>query len=290
MARNQYSKKKGSAVTSTGTRLRVLEGSGKKAAAAREHGKNGSLAELEERIRRRRARTWLAVFLFVLAAASVIGWALDHYRVETIYVEGNVHYTSDEIIELVTSEPLGDNSLYLTLKYRSKGIEGVPFIENMDVKVLDPNTVKIVVYEKSVAGFVEYLGGFMYFDNEGVVVEASEARTLGIPEITGISFEYVVLHEPLPVDNPEVFRSILDMTQMLGKYGLIADQMYFDDSGEITLFFGKTRAKLGDDDNMEEKISRLKQILPAAEGQSGVFRLENYAGSGSNVSFERDDL
>ena len=36
------------------------------------------------------------------------------YTVRTVYVEGNVHYTEDEIKEIVMSGPLGNNSLYLS--------------------------------------------------------------------------------------------------------------------------------------------------------------------------------
>lgn len=264
-----------SAVTSTGTRLRVLDG-------------NDSLLEIERRVKKRRIRITVTFLVFVLILGAAVSWVLEHYHVESVYVEGNMHYSSEEIIRMVTDQPLGDNSLFLSLKYRDKGIEGIPFIQSMEVKVLAPDTVKIVVYEKTIAGFVEYLDGFMYFDRDGIVVEAAEARTLGIPEITGISFDHVVLYEPLPVENPSIFQDILDMTQMLSKYEIIADQIYFDSTNQMTLYFGEVRAKLGSDENIEEKMARLKQILPAAEGKKGVFRLENYSGSGENVSFEQD--
>lgn len=264
-----------SAVISTGTRLRVLDG-------------NDSLLEIERRVKKRRIRITVTFLVFVLILGAAVSWGLEHYHVESVYVEGNMHYSSEEIIRMVTDQPLGDNSLFLSLKYRDKGIEGIPFIQSMEVKVLAPDTVKIVVYEKTIAGFVEYLDGFMYFDRDGIVVEAAEARTLGIPEITGISFDHVVLYEPLPVENPSIFQDILDMTQMLSKYEIMADQIYFDSTNQMTLYFGEVRAKLGSDENIEEKIARLKQILPAAEGKKGVFRLENYSGSGENVSFEQD--
>ena len=128
----------------------------------------------------------------------------------------------------------------------------------------------------------------MYFDKDGTVVEASDAKTAGIPQVTGIPFNQVVLYEPLPVDNQGVFKEILYMTQILSKYEISADKIYFDDSYEMTLYFGDVRVKLGNDDNVEEKISRLKQILPAAAGTKGVFHMENYSGSGSNVTFEQD--
>lgn len=266
---------KNSFMTSTGTRLQVVKG-------------DSSLYDIERRVRKRKIRIGLTFLIVLLILLGVFSWIRARYHVENLYVEGNMHYSSEEIIRMVTEQPLGDNSLYLSMKYRDKSIEGIPFIQKMEVKVLAPDTVKIVVYEKTIAGFVEYLNGFMYFDRDGIVVEAAEARTLGIPEITGITFDHVVLYEPLPVENPSVFQDILYMTQMLGKYEIMADQIYFDSADQMTLYFGDVRAKLGSDENIEEKIARLKQILPAAEGKKGVFRLENYSGSGENVSFEQD--
>ena len=76
----------------------------------------------------------------------------ERYTVKTITVEGNVHYTNDEIVDMVMKKRLDHNSLYLSLKYRKKGIEGIPFIEKMNVSILAPDTIKITVYEKAVAG------------------------------------------------------------------------------------------------------------------------------------------
>ena len=76
------------------------------------------------------------------------------YTVRTVYVEGNVHYTEDEIKKIVMSGPLGNNSLYLSLKYRDRGIQDVPFVDVMNVSILAPDTIKITVYEKALAGYV----------------------------------------------------------------------------------------------------------------------------------------
>ena len=64
----------------------------------------------------------------------------------------------------------------------------------MDVNILTPNTIRISVYEKALAGYVEYLGRYMYFDRDGTVVESSSERTRGIPQVTGLRFDYVVVN------------------------------------------------------------------------------------------------
>ncbi len=229
--------------------------------------------------------------LTILVIALIIGgiYVLGNYRITTVYVEGNVHYTNEEIMNLVMDGPLSHNSLVLSLKYKNKKIKDIPFVSAMDISVQDPHTVKIDVYEKAVAGYVEYLEKYMYFDKEGIIVEASNAKTPGIPQVTGLSFEHVVLYEPLPVSDPEIFGSILDITQLVNKYNLSIDRIYFGRDNSITLFFDDIRVSLGEDRNLDEKIMKLQYMLPEIEGMSGELRMENYTEETKSVSFEPDD-
>ncbi|MBO5094796.1 MAG: cell division protein FtsQ/DivIB [Lachnospiraceae bacterium] len=227
-----------------------------------------------------------AVFLLALGAAAA--FLLQHYKVTTVYVEGSAHYTNEEIMDLVMTGELGDNSLYLALKYKNKGIDNVPFVETMDVDILAPDTIRITVYEKAMAGYIEYLGRYMYFDRDGIIVEASEQRTSGIPQVTGLSFDHVVMYEKLPVENTEIFADILDITQLLNKYGIQADKIQFDKSMHKTLYFGEARVSLGSNDNIGEKIMKLKAILPELEGKKGLLRMDNYSEEMKNITFELD--
>ncbi len=230
----------------------------------------------------------LVVFSIALAVAAAVFLVLGRYTIKTIIVEGNVHYSNDEIVEIVIENGLDHNSLYLSLKYRNKDISGIPFVEKMSVSILSPDTIKITVYEKSVAGYVEYLGKYMYFDKDGIIVETSDARTEGIPQITGLNFDYVILHERLPVGNEAIFQAILDITQLLAKYEISTDKIYFDQNEEMTLYFENIRVRLGDASNIDDKIVRLKAILPQLEGETGVLRMENYDESTKNITFNKD--
>ena len=119
----------------------------------------------------------LLVLVVIGAAVSGAGYyIMKTYTVNTVYVEGNVHYTEEEIKAIVMDGPFGNNSLYLSMKYRNKGVENVPFVDVMDVKVLAPDTIKIIVYEKALTGYVRYMDTYMYFDKDGYVVESSGVR------------------------------------------------------------------------------------------------------------------
>ena len=217
----------------------------------------------------------IGILLLALGGGAVALHSV--YTVRTVYVEGNVHYTEDEIMEIVMSGPLGDNSLYLSLKYRDRGIQDIPFVDVMNVSILAPDTIKITVYEKALAGYVKYLDTYMYFDKDGYVVESSGIRTQGIPQITGLSFDHVVLGEP--VEDPQVFSRIMDLTKLLNKYSLAADKIYLHSSGDITIYFGQIKVSMGSDNShIEDKLQLLPDFLEKLQGKSGTLQMENYEG------------
>lgn len=216
----------------------------------------------------------------VLLLVGMVGWYVwDTHTVQTVYVEGNVHYTAEEIKELVMEGPMGNNSLYLSMKYKSRGIKDVPFLDAMDVDILTPDTIKITVYEKALAGYVKYMNTYVYFDKDGYVVESSTIRTAGIPQVTGLTYDYIVLGQPLPVaeEYQDVFGTILEMTKLLNKYKLSADRIYFHTDTKITLYFGDVKVALGEETQwLEDKIMRLPEMLPQLEGRKGTLQMEAY--------------
>lgn len=231
----------------------------------------------------------LLVFVALMVLCGAGFYVFRTHTIKNVYVEGNVHYTEEEVKEMVMKGVLGNNSLYLSMKYKNKNITDVPFVDIMNVDILSPDTIKITVCEKALAGFVSYMDTYMYFDKDGYVVENSSIKTAGVPQITGLSFDYMALGEPLPVEDGEVFNSILEIKKLLNKYELMADRIYFHPSGEITLYFANVKVSLGNDyATLEDKIMRLPTFLPELEGKSGVLQMENFSESNGNFTFKPD--
>ena len=206
--------------------------------------------------RNRKIKITAAVLLIFLVIFAAFFFA---NRITAIEIEGNEYYTSGEKI---------------------------PFIDTIEVDVVSMGKIKITVYEKGIVGMVEYLDNYMYFDKDGILVESSKKKIDGIPQITGLSFNNLALYEELPVDNPDVFNSILTLTQMLKKNDIWPDKIHFSDSLEITLSFDEAKVLLGTDENLEEKIMRLKYLMGDLQVRKGILHMENFNEDTKNITFE----
>ncbi len=236
----------------------------------------------------------LKVALILLSIVALICIALLviklKFTVTDVAVFGNEHYSTEEITRMVCSSDLERNTIYLYLKNRFGKRDPIPFIEEMDIDIVSPTTVKITVYEKAVAGYVEYLGRYLYFDRDGTVVESSTERIDGVPFVTGLKFDHMALYEPLPLeDRKDVFKLILSITQLLTKYEIAIDRIYFGSDNTITLKIGYVDVLLGTSDFIDEKINRLRFLLPELSGLKGILHMENYTGEGDRFTFEREN-
>ncbi len=225
------------------------------------------------------------VFVAIGLLAAVLK---TNYTVTDVQVEGNEHYSDEEIEAMVLDGKFGNSTLYYYFKYRNQSIEDVPFIEKMEVELKSSDTLVIHVYEKAIAGYVEFLGRYLYFDKDGIIVESSTEQMSGIPFVTGLTFDHVVLHEKLPVGDETVFKLILNITQLLTKYGVSTDRIYFDTSGNITLYFNSAKVYLGTSENLDEKINKLQYLLPKLNGLKGTLHMENYSGDSETFTFQKE--
>jgi cell division protein FtsQ len=241
--------------------------------------------------RRRRKKTmnfkWLIIGIAVLLIVFSVLLAVGIFKVEEVEVTGNSYYSKSEITELVMGEH--KNSLYLVFLYDYLDGKDIPFVDSVEVTMESPSRIKIRVYEKTMIGYVEYMGSNLYFDKDGTVVESSNAILEGIPCIKGLKFDTLTLYQPLNVANTEVFEVLLSMTQMMKKYELNPDAITLkNDSTEIVLTFADVKINLGSGENMDEKASRIKTLLPDLADKSGTLHMEEYTNESTNISFIRD--
>lgn len=230
----------------------------------------------------------LIILILIAAVVGAIYYFISTRQVKNVYVEGNIHYTEQEIKDMVMQGPLGNNSWYLSMKYRNKGVENIPFVDTMEVKVLAPDSIKITVYEKALAGYIEFMDSFMYFDKDGYIIETSNVRTMGVPLVSGLKFEHVALGEKIPVADEGVFETVMTLTKLMEKYEINAQRIYFQSDSDVIVYMDEIRIYLGKAVNLEEKIMMIPSVLEHLEGKSGVLHLEEYTEESQMTIFEED--
>lgn len=238
-------------------------------------------------MRSRKRKLVIAVLLIGLLFAVIGVMAFQRIDNNDISIEGNVKYTKEEMIEYIFQSDWDKNPfvLYYKTKYGTQQV--IPFVDQYEVQITSLTSVKITVYEKKIIGYVTYMGSNMYFDKDGTVVESSAEVLDGIPRVTGLEFDSIVLSESLPVEDNEVFRLILDTTQTLQKYSIGVDKIYISDKKEVSLYMQNIKVELGTNEDMNDKIRTLSDMLPQLEGLSGTLDIREYDENSKGYIFKK---
>lgn len=232
---------------------------------------------------KRRIIIGVAAACFLVLAAAVMS-----IRIKDITVTGSRQYTKEQMTELLFRGQWDLNPIYCFYRDRFKEHEQIPFVEDYKIVFQSPTSVEVIVYEKSIVGYVSYMGSYMYFDKDGIIVESSSEALEGIPQISGLKFGSIALHRPLAVENDGIFDQILILTQLLTTKAIAVDKIQYDSHGNATLVIGELNVYLGGSDQMSGKIAELEFQLPVMEGRAGTLYLDNYdeASGNSFFSFE----
>lgn len=215
----------------------------------------------------------------VLAAAAALLLAaivMLSFQIKTITVTGNQRYSQEQMIDTLFPDRMSYNAVYCYLKDRLRPHEKIPFVEDYRIVFQSPWKVEIIVYEKSVVGYVSYMSSYMYFDKDGIIVESANEQLEGIPQITGLKFGQIVLYQKLPVEQNDIFQEILNLTQILSVYDMKVDRIQYNSFGEAVLFMDGIEVRLGGNESLNGKIAELNDMLPLLAGRTGVLHLEDY--------------
>ena len=224
-------------------------------------------------------------WLVAVIAALLVMILFLCMSVKEITVTGNERYSSEQIEQMLFPDRLSRNSVVCYVRNRFFEHETIPFVEDYDVVFQGPSKVEVIVYEKSVVGYVSYMSSYMYFDKDGIIVESTSQKLPGIPWITGLDFGHIVLYQKLPVESGEIFQEILNLTQILSIYELDVDKIQYNHFGEATLYMGGIEVVLGDNQSLNGKVAELSDMLPQLEGRSGTLYLDTYDENNSSAMY-----
>lgn len=247
---------------------------------------NKSSASRKRRTNTKRVTFPLALLISFLIIFIVGFSAYVVFRVDVIEYEGNTHYSDEEMSDFLFEGKTPNSLIYFL--FGNTNIE-IPFIQKYDVEIKWPNKFYVTVYEKPIIGYVKYMGSYMYFDKDGIVVESSTELIDSVPEVQGLEYSSIVLNKKIEVADESIFDKILELAQGFDKYDLDVDSIFFDSEGNIYVYIGSVKVAMGNTDDYSERLFELKQLYSKLNGLSGTLYLNEFDGSSDTIIFKKDN-
>lgn len=222
---------------------------------------------------------WMLGVLAVLAAGI---WSYNLYRLKNVTLEGLTHYTEAEFLSKLGNDVYYSVTPWFCISDTLNQRE-IPFIERYEIDYVDRQTARIRVHEKRVTGCVIVMGRYMFFDKDGIVVETSTAPVAGIPVVTGLEFNEIVLYQKLKVQKQSLFDTILQLTRLVEQNGISIQEISFDSGYEVTLYLEHLTVLLGKRTSYDEVLNALSGILESIPGRKGTLDMRNYSHENGEV-------
>lgn len=105
--------------------------------------------------------------------------------------------------------------------------------------------------------------------------------------ISGVNLGKVEVLGKLPIEDKDLFKSVVTLAQLLNKNAIMPDEIHFDEENAMSLYFAKNTVLLGQNKNLEEKISNLKAIYPKMSTMDGTLDMENFTADSSTAIFKK---
>lgn len=240
-----------------------------------------------EQEKERTKESWLSIkfllgVIVILAVLAAGVWGYNSYRLKNITIEGLTRYTNEEFTQRLDYGFVSSLTPLFCLADTFLQKE-IPFVEQYEIDYIDRQSARIYVHEKRVTGCVVIMGRYMFFDKDGIIVESSDTRLDGIPVITGLKFDEIVLYRKLKIQKESLFDTILELTRLIEKHNLMVQEISFDSGYAVTLELDGITVMLGKRTSYDEEINALEGILASIEGRKGILDMRNYSGENGEV-------
>ena len=213
----------------------------------------------------------------ILGLFLIIAGVFWFLRITDVKVEGGEIYSDQEIISSAMSDKYDYHTLYFLAKSKLGRVSCLPFVQEIDVEWKSPAAIVLHVYDKTISGCVKYMGQYIYFDKDGVVLQSLAEPMNGVPVVTGIKFGKFTLNEAFEVKDSSLFETIMNLSRLIRHYKVQVDQIKFDGKN-VTLYSGKVEVYLGQKEFYDDDMAALASVLKKTnkKGLAGTIDMENF--------------
>ncbi len=231
------------------------------------------MGELRERIeerrryskrkqRRFRTRFYIIICSIFLIIAGFIFSMSGFFTVDSIEVQGNSHYTAEEIINMAHATA-GRNILYNDGgDEMEEYLEQNPYIKKATVTRRLPSTLVIKVSERTERMAFKYDDDYLLMDENGILLKKTRNEPM-VTIVEGNIVSKIKLGERIGTENDELMKQTTDLIKTM-----ISSDMYFvrvdmSDTKQVRAYIYDTLVARADYDTLMENLKndRLHQVV-----------------------------
>ena len=232
----------------------------------------------------------ILVVLILCFLGGIAVWLYDECKIDSFEIDGiemqtdgRMMYTPDDIRDKLGRGGLNELAPVIYFNSKFKKHVTIPFIDSYSVELKGLSGIKVHLYPSAIIGCTKFMGYYMYFDGDGMVVDSSLSLIEGIPVVGGLHCDSIVLYEEMPVSNKGIFNEIKALTMKIEKYKLPVLGFDFDDNHQVTLVMKDgSEIFLGRKDNYDTELAVLNSVLKSYSVKSYI-DLSRYDGSKASI-------
>ncbi|MBQ8043524.1 MAG: FtsQ-type POTRA domain-containing protein [Clostridia bacterium] len=228
-----------------------------------------------------RVLVYIVLVVFMLSLLFLIGYGVHYFSTSSKYNIAKVEFKNNKIYDVQTltdtaAVPIGENLYKVSKKYIETNLETLTYIEDVSIKRVRPDTIRITVkeYTSKYFAYNHETDKYLRLTNEGIILEQVEGEEKTDDELLvfGISFD----------DNVQLKTTIakteLDKLALYEKTNKIYEKsgiekeitnIEFKDKNIILTLNHDINVILNDED-LDYDINFLKSILLEIEGKAGT--------------------
>ena len=151
-----------------------------------------------KRKRRRRLKKGVKIFLIAFSAViAVVMIVMFGFQLQSVKISLDLgQFTENEVKSYMDVKGI-DNTLMFWLKNKTGHSTKMELLEEYDVKILSPFSVKITGYEKKLKGYIQKDGSNYYFDENGTVLKNCKNKISDIPVVNGLEVKQLKLYDKI---------------------------------------------------------------------------------------------
>ena len=212
--------------------------------------------------RRRLVRRIGIISIILIIGGAIFATKSDVFNIKKVAILGNP-IMSGEDVKKRTENLIGQNIFFINKHNIISEAKKNPYVENVEISKVYPKQVNIKVSEKQGIYYVEKDGYKYILDGQANLLEKTDnVENRNLVNVIGIDLKDVELGNKTLVNSRlleflDVFYQIIKNNPT--NYNI--DVIDLSDLMNIKVYIGKVEGRIGDDENIPDKMNKLLHII-----------------------------